>query len=45
MHGQDRGIRAYHADREQVIEVLKNAFAQARLDKAELDARAGQALT
>ena len=42
----DRGrMRASHADREQVIEVLKDAFAHARLTRDELDARAGQALT
>jgi len=37
-------MRSSHADREQAIEVLKAAFAQGRLDKDELDARAGQAL-
>jgi hypothetical protein len=36
-------MRASHTDREQVIDVLKDAFAQGRLDKDELDARAGQA--
>jgi Domain of unknown function (DUF1707) len=36
-------LRASHADREQAIEVLKDAFAQGRLDKDELDVRAGQA--
>jgi Domain of unknown function (DUF1707) len=36
-------LRASHADREQVIDVLKAAFVQGRLTKAELDARAGQA--
>ena len=41
--GGDR-LRAGHADREQVIEALKNAFAHGRLTKDELDARAGQAL-
>jgi hypothetical protein len=35
-------MRASHADREQVIEVLKNAFVQGRLTKGELDARVGQ---
>jgi hypothetical protein len=39
-HGR---LRASHADREQVIEALKNAFVQGRLDKDELEARAGQA--
>ena len=37
-------LRASHADREQAIEVLKDAFAQGRLDRGELDARVGQAL-
>jgi len=38
-------MRASHADREQVVEVLKNAFVHGRLTKDELDTRAGQALT
>ncbi len=42
--GRDR-LRAGHADREQVIETLKNAFVHGRLTKDELDTRAGQALT
>ena len=37
-------MRASHADREQVIEALKDAFAHGRLTKEELDARAGRAL-
>jgi Domain of unknown function (DUF1707) len=37
-------LRASDADREQVLEVLKTAFAEGRLTMAELDARAGQAL-
>src|SRR5512140_2699634 len=37
-------LRASHADREQVIGVLKAAFVQGRLSKDELDARVGQAL-
>ena len=37
-------MRASHADREQVIEALKDAFAHGRLTKDELDARAGRAL-
>ena len=41
--GSDR-LRAGHADREQVIEALKNAFVHGRLTKDELDTRAGQAL-
>jgi Domain of unknown function (DUF1707) len=42
--GRDR-LRAGHADREQVIEALKAAFVHGRLTKAELDTRAGQALS
>ncbi len=41
--GGDR-LRAGHADREQVIEALKNAFVHGRLTEDELDTRAGQAL-
>ena len=37
-------LRASHADREQVIEVLKAAFVQGRLDRDELDLRVGRAL-
>jgi Domain of unknown function (DUF1707) len=37
-------MRASHADREQAIEALKDAFVLGRLTKDELDARAGQAL-
>jgi len=37
-------MRASHADREQVIEVLKDAFVHGRLTKDELEARAGRAL-
>ena len=40
-HGR---LRASHADREQVIDTLKIAFADGRLDEDELDARVGQAL-
>lgn len=36
-------LRASHADREQVIDVLKTAFVQGRLAKGEFDARVGQA--
>ena len=36
--------RASHADREQVISVLKAAFVQGRLTADELDERVGQAL-
>jgi len=42
--GRDR-LRAGHADREQVIGTLTNAFVHGRLTKDELDARTGQALT
>jgi hypothetical protein len=38
-------LRASHADREQVIEVLKAAFVHGRLDRDEFDLRVGQALT
>ncbi|HEY1000799.1 MAG TPA: DUF1707 domain-containing protein, partial [Streptosporangiaceae bacterium] len=37
-------LRASHADREQVIDVLKAAFVQGRLTKAELGLRVGQVL-
>jgi hypothetical protein len=37
-------LRAAHADREQVIEVLKGAFVQGRLDRDEFDLRVGRAL-
>jgi len=35
-------LRASHADREQVIDTLKAAFVQGRLDKDEFDLREGQ---
>jgi len=35
-------LRASHADREQVIETLKAAFVQGRLDRDEFDVRVGQ---
>jgi hypothetical protein len=41
--GQGR-LRASHADREQVIEVLKAGFVQGRLERDELDLRVGRAL-
>jgi hypothetical protein len=41
--GGDR-LRAGHADREQVIEILKAAFVHGRLAKDELDMRVGRAL-
>ena len=37
-------MRASYADREQVIDTLKTAFAHGRLDKDELEARVGQAV-
>ena len=37
-------LRASHAEREQAIESLKDAFVDGRLTMDELDARAGQAL-
>jgi hypothetical protein len=37
-------LRASHADRNQVIDVLKAAYVQGRLTKDELDARLGQTL-
>jgi hypothetical protein len=37
-------LRASHADREQVIEVLKAAFMQGRLSKDEFDVRVGRVL-
>ena len=37
-------LRASHADREQVIETLKDAFVQGRLTKDEFDSRTGHAL-
>ena len=42
---EDRGrLRAGHADREQVIGTLKDAFVHGRLTKDELGARTGRAL-
>ena len=38
------GLRASRADRERVIDLLKAAFTQGRLDRDEFDARIGQAL-
>jgi hypothetical protein len=38
-------LRASHADREHVIDLLKAAFVAGRLTKDELETRAGQALT
>ena len=38
------GLRASRADRERVIDLLKAAFTQGRLDRDEFDARIGRAL-
>jgi len=38
------GLRASHADRERIIELLKAAFVQDLLTKDELDMRVGRAL-
>jgi hypothetical protein len=38
------GLRASHADREQVVELLKAAFVRGRLTRGEFDARLGRAL-
>jgi hypothetical protein len=40
----DGHLRASHADRERVVDVLKAAFVQDQLTQDELDARVGQAL-
>jgi hypothetical protein len=40
-----RRLRASHADRDQVIDVLKAAFIQGMLDKDEFDLRVARALT
>jgi hypothetical protein len=42
--GSRSHLRVSHADREQVVDVLKAAFAQGRLAKDEFDLRIGQAL-
>ena len=38
------GLRAWRADRERVIDLLKAAFVQGRLDRDEFDVRIGQAV-
>ena len=38
------GLRASHADREQVIDIVKAAFARGQLTMGELEARVGQVL-
>jgi Domain of unknown function (DUF1707) len=42
--GGEGRLRASHADREQVIDVLKAAFVQGRLNRDEFDLRVGRAL-
>jgi len=42
-HGQGH-LPASHANREQVVDVLKTAFVQGRLDRDEFDLRVGQTL-
>jgi Domain of unknown function (DUF1707) len=42
--GDDGRLRAGHADRERAVKVLKAAFVQGRLTKAEFDLRISQAL-
>lgn len=42
--GGEGRLRASHADREQVVDVLKAAFVQGRLDRDEFDLRVGRAL-
>lgn len=41
---QAPGLRCTHADRDRVVELLKNAYAEGRLDQAEFDARFDQAM-
>jgi DUF1707 SHOCT-like domain len=43
--GAGRHFRASHADREQVIDMLKAAFVQGRLTRDEFGLQVGQALT
>jgi hypothetical protein len=43
--GEAGRLRASHADRNRVIDVLKAAFTQGMLDKDEFDLRVGQVLT
>lgn len=38
------GLRASRADRDRIIDLLKAAFVQGRLDRGEFDTRIGQAL-
>jgi hypothetical protein len=42
--GRQRHLRALHADREEVIDLLKVAFVQGRLDRDEFDLRVDRAL-
>ena len=41
--GGPGGLRASHADRDRVIDIVKAAFARGQLTMSELDARVGQA--
>lgn len=41
---QAPGLRCTHADRDRVVELLKTAYAEGRLDQAEFDARFDQAM-
>lgn len=41
---QAPGLRCTHADRDRVVELLKNAYAEGRLDQAEFDARFDQTM-
>lgn len=38
------GLRCTHADRDRVVDLLKDAYAEGRLDQAEFDARFDQAM-
>lgn len=41
----DPALRCTHADRDRVVELLKNAYADGRLDQAEFDARFDQTMS
>jgi hypothetical protein len=43
-HASRSGLRASHADRDQVVDTLKDAFVQGRLTKDEFDSRVAHAL-
>ncbi len=44
MTASSAGLRVGHAGRQRAIDLLKTAYADGRLDRDELDDRAGQAL-